>query len=142
MNISLVLNLNELHLSKFYQNGFSIQLLQVAASRYNRSNIGSGGFSRFHNCLNLLLLWSFRQSASSPIMPKFSIFKLCKFCDGFVSNMKILHVDHVFIIFYSRYWSLVKDYSCCLAAASEFYFAYCGLFIFENSLCQKERSFA
>jgi len=52
-NYLLVLNLNELHLPKFNQNGFSIDYYKAAA-RYTVDNFGPGGFFQI-SCLSILL---------------------------------------------------------------------------------------
>ena len=133
-----------MHLPKFNQNGSSIQQLQSSSKI---QWIGPGGFLRISNLSNLkpscCFLWSFRQSAS-PSMPKFSIYELCKSCDDFVSltwnfNMLTTSCHHYSLIIF--YWSLIEDYSVLVAFTSEFYFAYCGVLFFENSVVSKRAHF-
>jgi hypothetical protein len=87
-------------------------------------------------------LWSFRQSASSS-MPKFSICKLCKSCDDFVSltwNYYMLTTcHHSFIIFYWKSLRKRLFSSCCLA--SEFYLAELRRFVFLKIPCVKKAHF-
>lgn len=88
------------------------------------------------------LLWSLRQSASSS-MPEFSICKLCKSCDDFVSltlNYYMLTTcHHSFYHILLKVW--LKDYSVLVALQVNFILQNWGVFLLKIP-CVKKSAFS
>jgi len=133
-----------LHLPKFNQNGFSIQQLQSSSkiqvdwtwrifpiSNLSNLNLNPAAFCDLLGKVPLLLCRNLAfMNFANPVMI---------LCLTWNFNMLTTPCHHYSLIIF--YWSLIEDYSVLVAFTSEFYFAYCGVLFFENSVVSKRAHF-